>query len=87
MGVDVAKLQTAHRHLHLWRPTLRRSGMGATFLAKSIDLYFERFGLKSIASEPYADNPAPNRVLTMLGFRLIRCYQTVDHRLGNVRSS
>ena len=51
--------------------------MGAMFLANSIDLYFERFALESIASEPNADNPAPNRVLRKLGFRLIRRYRTV----------
>jgi len=61
----------AHVHLHLWRPDLRRGGLGTTFLARSLDLYFERFGLQRILCEPFAENPAPNRVLAGLGFRLL----------------
>ena len=69
--------ETAHCHLHLWEQGLRRTGMGSAFLRGSIDLYFERFALKSLASEPYAENPAPNRALPKLGFRLVRRYRTV----------
>jgi len=69
--------ETGLCHLHLWRPVLRRSGRGAAFLAASIDIYFERFGLKTVACQPYAENPAANRVLTKLGFRLVRRYRTV----------
>ena len=67
----------AHVHLHLWRTRLRRSGLGLQFLARSLDLYFDRFELESIASEPFADNPAPNRALEKLGFRLVKRYRTV----------
>jgi RimJ/RimL family protein N-acetyltransferase len=69
--------KTAHCHLHLWDGSLRRSGIGPAFLAQSIDLYFERFALRTIASEPHAHNPAPNRALPKLGFRLVRRYRTV----------
>ena len=75
--------ETAHCHLHLWQPSLRRSGMGTDFLANSIDLYFDRFALKSLASEPQADNPAPNRVLPKLGFQWIRRYRTVPTTISS----
>lgn len=67
---------SAHCHLHLWRADLRCSGLGSAFLAQSIDMYFERFGLKRIASEPYAENPGPKRALPGLGMRLVRRYRT-----------
>jgi len=73
----IATGETAHCHLHLWKPGLRKSGMGSAFLSGSIDIYFERFALKSLASEPYAENPAPNRALPKLGFRFVRRYRTV----------
>ena len=69
--------ETAHCHLHLWDPSLRKSGMGTAFLARSIDLFFERFDLKTLASEPYADNPGPIHALPKLGFRFLRRYHTV----------
>jgi RimJ/RimL family protein N-acetyltransferase len=69
--------EIAHCHLHLWEPNLRGAGNGPALLARSIDLYFERFRLKCIASEPHAHNPAPNGALPKLGFRLVRTYRTV----------
>jgi len=65
-----------HCHLHLWRPELRRAGVGPLLLARSIDLYFERFDLATVVCEPRAENPAPNRALPKLGFRLVKRYRT-----------
>ena len=59
----------------LWRAG--RSGMGSAFLAASIDMYFERFDLQRLASEPYAENRAPNRALPKLGFRLVERFRGV----------
>ena len=67
--------EVADIHLHLWRPELRRGGLGAGFFARSMDVYFERFCLKRILCEPFAENPAPNRVLSRLGFRLLERYR------------
>ncbi len=75
--------EVAHVHLHLWRPQLRRSGLGARFLARSLDFYFARFGLESIVSEPFAGNPAPNRVLKKLGFRFLKRYRTVPSGIAS----
>jgi RimJ/RimL family protein N-acetyltransferase len=51
--------------------------MGTAFLSRSIEMYFERFALKVLASEPYAENAAPKRALSRLGFRLVRRYRTI----------
>jgi RimJ/RimL family protein N-acetyltransferase len=67
----------ANAHLHLWRADLRKSGIGSEFFRQSISFYFERFRLALVVVEPHADNPAPNRVLQKLGFRLVRRYHTV----------
>ena len=67
---------TAHVHMHLWRPDLRRSGLGPQFLTQSIALYFDRLSLQTAACEPYAENPGPNRVLQRLGFRFVRRFRT-----------
>jgi len=69
--------EQAHVHLHLWKPELRRGGLGREFFARSVDLYFERLRLRCAVCEPSAANPGPNRTLARLGFRLVRTYQTV----------
>lgn len=61
----------AHIHLHLWRPELRRGGLGSELFARSVDLYFDRFRLKKLVCEPYAENPAPSRTVEKLGFRFV----------------
>jgi RimJ/RimL family protein N-acetyltransferase len=43
---------------------------------RSANFYFEQFNLKRLVCEPWADNPAPNRVLEKLGFAFIRQYRT-----------
>jgi RimJ/RimL family protein N-acetyltransferase len=67
---------SAHCHLHLWRSRLRGTGLGLAFMECSIDLYFKRFSLRTLACEPFADNLAPKRVLARLGFRRIKRYRT-----------
>ena len=69
--------EEAHAHLHVWKPELRRSGLGRELFARSIDLYFERLRLQRAVCEPSAANPGPNRTLARLGFRLVRTYRTV----------
>jgi RimJ/RimL family protein N-acetyltransferase len=72
----------AHVHLHLWRPDLRRAGLGSAFFARSIEHYFERLELERVVCEPYAGNPGPNRTLARLGFRLVRTYRTVPTNIA-----
>jgi RimJ/RimL family protein N-acetyltransferase len=67
----------AYMHLHVWDRRYRKSGLGTAFLRESIKTFIQKFELKCLYCEPYAENPAPNRVLTKLGFRLIKRYRTV----------
>jgi RimJ/RimL family protein N-acetyltransferase len=69
--------EEAYFHLHLWHPHLRKAGLGTEFSKRSVQLYFERFRLKRLFSEPFAENPAPNKVLPKLGFQFIQRYRTV----------
>jgi RimJ/RimL family protein N-acetyltransferase len=64
-------------HLHLWNAQLRRAGLGTEFVCKSANFYFERFNLQKLVCEPWAENPAPNRVLEKLGFTFVRRYRTI----------
>jgi ribosomal-protein-alanine N-acetyltransferase len=64
-------------HLHLWNSQLRRGGLGTEFVRRSANFYFERFNLKKLVCEPWADNLAPNRVLEKLGFAFVRRYRTI----------
>jgi RimJ/RimL family protein N-acetyltransferase len=63
-------------HLHLWNSQLRRAGLGTEFVRRSVNFYFERFNLKKLVCEPWAENLAPNRVLKKLGFAFVRRYRT-----------
>ena len=67
---------TAYMHLHIWTARERRRGIAAELLPPSIARFFEKFQLAELFCEPYANNPAPNRTLPKVGFRLIRSYQT-----------
>jgi RimJ/RimL family protein N-acetyltransferase len=68
--------QEAYLHLHLWDQTLRGAGLGTELVRMSANTFIRRFELQHLYCEPYADNPAPNRVLAKLGFRLIKRYRT-----------
>jgi ribosomal-protein-alanine N-acetyltransferase len=65
---DIRWGEEAFLHLHLWRTDLRKAGAGTEFVRQSARLYWDRLQLKKIYSEPYAHNPAPNRVFEKLGF-------------------
>jgi RimJ/RimL family protein N-acetyltransferase len=66
----------AHVHLHLWDAGARRAGLGTEFLRRSLEVFFRRFALQRLYCEPYAENPAPNRLLTKAGFLLEKRYRT-----------
>lgn len=66
----------ANIHLHLWRPELRASGLGTTWFRLSVAYFADKLALQTIVCEPYAENPAPNRVLTKLGFTFVKRYRT-----------
>ena len=64
-------------HLHMWNAQLRKAGLGTEFVRKSAGFYFQRFNLKKLICEPFAENPAPNRVLEKLRFTFITRYVTI----------
>jgi len=66
----------AYVHLHLWERSRRRTGLGTEFFQRSVQMFLERFALQRLYCEPYADNPAPNHVLTKAGFRFVKRYRT-----------
>lgn len=66
----------AFMHLHLWSGARRGRGLGLELLRQSVPEFFRALGLKRLISQPYALNPAPNRVLPKAGFRLVREYVT-----------
>jgi len=64
-------------HLHMWRPDLRKAGLGFLLCEQSISIYFDRLRLRTLWCEPYAENRAPNRTLVKLGFQFVKFYRTV----------
>ncbi|MEW6469990.1 MAG: GNAT family protein [Bacteroidota bacterium] len=68
--------QEAYMHLHLWSPDTRKKGMGLAFVQLTLPHFFEKLRLQKICCEPYALNPAPNRVLEKAGFAFIKSYVT-----------
>jgi len=68
--------QEAYLHLHMWHRAFRKAGLGTELVRQSANRFVRKFALQRLYCEPYADNPAPNRVLTKLGFRLVKRYRT-----------
>jgi len=68
--------KNAKMHLHLWNSANRQSGIGTNLIQQTIPYYFNIFKLEKLICEPYAENPAPNKILTKIGFRFIKKYQT-----------
>ena len=69
--------EEAYIHLHLWNGELRQAGLGTQYFKASVSEFMRVFGLRRLYCEPYADNPAPNRVLAKAGFQFVRRYRTV----------
>ena len=67
----------AYMHLHLWNAEERRKGIGYEFLKKTVPHYFEKLRLKDLYCEPYALNPAPNRLLEKLGFDFVKKHRAI----------
>ena len=68
--------QSAFMHLHIWDVDNRRSGSATQLLKPSIVTFFQQFQLRELHCEPYALNPAPNKSLPKVGFKLIKTYET-----------
>jgi RimJ/RimL family protein N-acetyltransferase len=82
---NVNRLHYGHQafvHLHLWHAVRHRQGLGLMFFRMSITEYVSRLRLHLIVCEPYAANPAPNRVLQKAGFHFVRTYRTTPGPLN-----
>lgn len=73
----------ANIHLHMWRPDLRRGGIGMRFFRTSANYFMGRFQLQRLLCEPFADNPPPNRVLEKLGFQFVRRHRVVPGSMSD----
>ena len=69
--------EQAFIHLHLWDSGLRQSGLGTQFFKASATEFMRALRLQRVYCEPYAENPAPNRVLLKCGFRFVKRYRTI----------
>ena len=69
--------EEAKMHLHMWVAVERQKGLGTELVKKSIPYFFNNLKVKTLWCEPYALNPAPNRVLEKVGFEFIKQYRTV----------
>lgn len=71
---DIVMSESGRMHLHMWRTDLRGKGYGPRLFCLSALDFYERFDLQSIICEPKADNPMPNRMLSKIGFPLLKTY-------------
>ncbi|MFY0644849.1 MAG: GNAT family N-acetyltransferase [Bacteroidia bacterium] len=67
----------ANMHLHIWSQENRNKGIGTALLKLSIPIFFEELKLSELYCEPYAFNPAPNKILKSIGFEFIKKYMTI----------
>lgn len=74
--------EEAYMHLHLWNSKTRKKGFGATLVKMAIPYFFKNLHLKKLCCEPYALNPAPNKTLEKIGFRLLKTYTTTPGYLN-----
>ena len=68
--------ETATMHLHLWKNSIRKRGLGFDFLKQTLPFYFKYFKLNQLICEPYLLNPAPNKILRKVGFEFVKEYKT-----------
>lgn len=75
---------SASQHLHMWSARHRGQGHGPVLFCMTAVAGYERFRLRSIACEPKAGNPMPNRLLAKVGFPLVRTYEGASSELSAV---
>lgn len=68
--------EEAYIHLHVWDLEFRKRGLGTKLVKMSLPYFFKNLQLKTIYSEPYALNPAPNKTFDKAGFTFVKEYIT-----------
>ncbi|MFT5820249.1 MAG: ribosomal-protein-alanine N-acetyltransferase [Crocinitomix sp.] len=74
--------EEAFLHLHIWNSVNRTKGIGLHLVQQSIEHFFETLEIKRIISEPYAQNPSPNKTLAKLAFKKVKTYRTIPGSLN-----
>lgn len=74
--------QEATMHLHLWNAHTRKRGLGTAMVLASLPIFFDRLKLHTLWCEPYAENPAPNKLLQNIGFEFVKRYVTIPGSLN-----
>jgi RimJ/RimL family protein N-acetyltransferase len=72
----------AYMHLHIWQNGLRKKGAGQELVKKTLPWFFEKYQLKTLFCEPYALNPAPNKLLEKIGFEFVKEHITIPGYLN-----
>jgi len=81
---DMTPKDTGFMHLHMWAKDLRGQGHGRQFFCLAALKFFETFELKHIYCEPSSLNPAPNTMLSSIGFPLVRTYVGQSSAIADV---
>ena len=68
--------QEAFMHLHLWKPDVRKKGMGTQLVQMTLPYFFKNYRLQTLYCEPYLLNPAPHKTLEKVGFQFVKEYVT-----------
>lgn len=66
---NISQNNLADIHLHIWESGVRRKGYGAKLFAMSVVEFYKLFNFKLMLCEPHAQNPAPNKTLSKIGFK------------------
>lgn len=74
--------EEAFIHLHLWKPDVRKKGIGTELVKMTLPYFFNNMQLKKIYCEPYALNAAPNKTLEKIGFDFVKEYITTPGYLN-----
>ncbi len=77
----IIRCEEAYMHLHMWKPSTRKKGLGMKLVKMTLPYFFEKFRLKRLYCEPYALNPAPNKTLEKVGFTFIKKYKTIPSNI------
>ena len=76
----------AFMHLHIWRQSWRKRGVGTAFVRASIRRYFTLFNLKCLHCSPNAFNEAPNRTLARVGFQFVKKEETIPGWINTLQT-
>jgi len=72
----------ASMHLHIWSDENRRRGLGSRLIPMALPYFFNNLSLERLVAEPFAQNPAPNRLLSRLGYTFVKSYVTTPSSLS-----